>query len=69
MEHLDCQVFFNFLVNDEGGRFHLNACKKGRPGRSSSWITAWRFAAGPAQESRCIVTEDIPNVFDPERGL
>ena len=26
MKHLDCHVFFNFLVDEEAGRLHLNAC-------------------------------------------
>ena len=26
MEHLDCQVFFHFLVDEATGRLHLNAC-------------------------------------------
>ena len=26
MDHLDCHVFFNYLLDEESGRLHLNAC-------------------------------------------
>ncbi|MBY6243894.1 PAS domain S-box protein [Methylosinus sp. Sm6] len=62
MAFLDCDVFFNYLVNEETGRLRLNACA----GAPAEWVDA---LASPepgaavcgcgAREGRRILAEDI----------
>lgn len=67
MEHLDCQVFFNFLVDEQAGMLHLNACS-GIPDeevRRIEWLNFGVAVCGcVALEGRRIVAEDIFNTSD-----
>ena len=64
MAYLDCQAFFNFLVDREAGRLHLNACA-GIPeeeARKIEWLDYGVAVCGcDAQEGHRIVAEDILN--------
>ena len=72
MEHLDCQVFFNFIVDDAAGRLHLNACV-GIPEeevRKIEWLDYGVAVCGcAAAEGRRIVAEDIFCTADPRTEL
>jgi PAS domain S-box-containing protein len=72
MEHLDCQVFFHFLVDARAGRLHLNACA-GIPEREAhriEWLDYGVAVCGcVARDGARIVTEDIPNTRDPRTDL
>jgi chemotaxis methyl-accepting protein methylase/signal transduction histidine kinase len=62
MEHLDCQAFFNFLVDERVGRLHLNACAgiPGEEARKIEWLDYGVAVCGcAALECRRIVAEDI----------
>jgi PAS domain S-box-containing protein len=68
MEHLDCHVFFNFLVDEQAGRLHLNACA-GIPEekiQKIEWLDYGVAVCGcAARDIVRIVAEDIfhtPNV-------
>ena len=67
MTFLDCDVFFNYLVDEEKGRLHLNAYK-GIPtetGKEIEWLDYGVAVSGYAARSACrIVAEDIPNTHD-----
>jgi PAS domain S-box-containing protein len=55
MEHLDCQVFFNFLVDEETGRLHLNACA-GIPAEAAhqiEWLDYGVAVCGCAARDGC----------------
>jgi len=72
MEHLDCQAFFNFLVDEEASRLHLNA-SAGIPedeARRIEWLDYGVAVCGCAalEESR-IIAEDIANTPDPRTEL
>ena len=62
MEHLDCQVFFNFLVDEPGGRLHLKAFA-GIPeeeARKIEWLDYGVAVCGcVARDQQRIVAEDI----------
>jgi len=62
MVHLDCQAFFNFLVDDKAGRLHLNACA-GIPeedARAIEWLDYGVAVCGcVAQARERIIAEDI----------
>jgi signal transduction histidine kinase len=72
MEHLDCQAFFNFLVDDTEGRLHLNACA-GIPAeevRRIEWLDYGTAVCGCAARDCCrIVAEHIPTTPDPRTEL
>ncbi len=72
MSFLDCHAFFNFLVDEEAGRLHLNACA-GIPGdeaKSIEWLDYGTAVCGCAARDACrIVAEDIPNTPDPRTEL
>jgi len=72
MEHLDCQAFFNFLVDPEVGRLHLNACA-GIPeeeARKIEWLDYGVAVCGcVAQGLKPIVVEDIACTPDPRTEL
>ena len=72
MAHLDCQAFFNFLVDEAVGRLHLNACA-GIPeeeARKIEWLDYGVAVCGcVAQEAKPIVAEDIRNTPDPRTDL
>jgi len=72
MEVLDCQAFFNFLVDKEAGRLHLNACA-GIPDeevKKLEWLDYGVAVCGcAARDAIRIVAEDIPNTPDPRTEL
>jgi PAS domain S-box-containing protein len=72
MTHLDCQAFFNFLVDEKAGRLHLNACA-GIPEeelRKIEWLDYGVAVCGCAAQQRCrIIAEDIMKVPDPRTEL
>jgi PAS domain S-box-containing protein len=67
MKNLDCQAFFNFLVDEQAGRLHLNACA-GIPEeeiRKIEWLDYGVAVCGcVAREGARIVAEDIFNTSD-----
>jgi signal transduction histidine kinase len=67
MEHLDCHVFFNFLVDERAGKLHLNAWA-GIPEEEAQkieWLDFGVAVCGCAAQSReRIVAEDIFNTPD-----
>jgi len=73
MDFLDCDVFFNFLVEDEQkGLLKLNACA-GIPEEEARRIECLEYGmavCGYAARDGCrIVTEDILNTVDPRTEL
>ena len=72
MAALDCQVFFNFLVDEPSRRLHLNACA-GIPDeekRRIEWLDYGVAVCGCAARDACrIVAEDIANTHDPRTDL
>ena len=67
MEHLDCQVFFNFLRNEQAGKLHLNACA-GIPEEEAEqikWLDYGVAVCGcVARDGERIIAEDIFNTPD-----
>ncbi|MHB8910567.1 MAG: PAS domain S-box protein [Syntrophales bacterium] len=67
MEFLDCDAFFNFLVDENAGRLHLNACA-GIPEeavREIEWLDYGVAVCGCAARDACrIVAENIPMTPD-----
>ena len=67
MKHLDCQTFFNFLVDEAAGRLHLNACA-GIPveeARKIEWLDYGVAVCGcVARDRQRIIAEDIRNTSD-----
>ena len=67
MTFLDCHAFFNYLVDEEKGRLHLNAYT-GIPeetGKEIEWLDYGVAVCGCAARDACrIVAEDIPNTPD-----
>ncbi|NTU42027.1 MAG: GAF domain-containing protein [Nitrospirales bacterium] len=72
MAFLGCHVFFNFLVNDEAGCLHLNACA-GIPDEEAQkieWLDYGVAVCGCAARDGCrIVAENIPEMPDPRTDL
>lgn len=72
MEFLDCQVFFNFLVDEQQGKLHLNACA-GIPEsavETIQWLDYGVAICGCAARDACrIVAENIPDTPDPRTEL
>jgi PAS domain S-box-containing protein len=68
MQHLDCQVFFNFLADRAVGRLHLNAYA-GIPeedGRKLEWLNYGQAICGRvAQRGRRIIAQHIPTTDEP----
>ena len=67
MKFLDCDAFFNFLVDEAAGRLHLNACA-GIPKetmREIEWLDYGVAVCGCAARDACrIVAENIPTTPD-----
>jgi PAS domain S-box-containing protein len=67
MANLDCQAFFNFLVDERAGRLHLNACA-GIPEEEAmkiQWLDYGVAVCGcAARDGERIVAEDIFNTPD-----
>jgi signal transduction histidine kinase len=72
MSHLDCQVFFNFLVEEGVGKLHLNACS-GIPEEEAQkieWLDLGAAVCGcVARDGDRIVAEDICNSPDTRTDL
>jgi PAS domain S-box-containing protein len=67
MEFLDCQAFFNFLVDDSAGRLHLNACAGIPPetAREIEWLDFGVAVCGcVARDGLRIIAENIPKTPD-----
>jgi PAS domain S-box-containing protein len=72
MAHLDCHAFFNFLVDEQAGRLHLNACA-GIPveaARKIEWLDFGVAVCGcVARDGRRIVAEHVQTTPDPRTDL
>lgn len=72
MEHLECHAFFNFLVDEQTGRLHLNACA-GIPedqARRIEWLELGEAVCGCAARDGCrIVAEHVQTTSDPRTEL
>jgi two-component system CheB/CheR fusion protein len=72
MEYLDCHAFFNFLVNKNEDRLHLNAYY-GIPQEEAGkieWLDFGVAVCGCAAAQGCrIVAEHIPQTDDPRTAL
>ncbi|MFB3893920.1 MAG: GAF domain-containing protein [Phycisphaerae bacterium] len=72
MEFLDCQAFFNFLLDEKAGRLRLNACA-GIPeetARGIQWLDMGIAVCGcVARDGRRIVAEDIQHTRDPRVNM
>jgi signal transduction histidine kinase/CheY-like chemotaxis protein len=72
MTHLDCHIFFNYLVDEEAGRLHLNACA-GIPDETMKryeWLDLGVAVCGCAARDRCrIVVDDVQNTSDQRAEL
>jgi PAS domain S-box-containing protein len=67
MTFLDCQVFFNFLVDEVTGRLHLNACTgiPPRKVREIEWLDFGVAVCGcVARDGLRIIAENIPETPD-----
>jgi PAS domain S-box-containing protein len=67
MEHLGCEAFFNFLVDESAGRLRLNACA-GIPGeevRKLEWLDYGAAVSGcVARDKQRVIAEDILHSSD-----
>jgi signal transduction histidine kinase/ActR/RegA family two-component response regulator len=72
MRHLECDVFFNYLLDEASGRLHLNACG-GVPddeARRIEWLDLGVAVCGCAARDACrIVAEDIARSGDERAAL
>ncbi|MGE5740634.1 MAG: PAS domain S-box protein, partial [Candidatus Aminicenantes bacterium RBG_16_66_30] len=72
MAHLDCQVFFNFLVDKDAGKLRLNACA-GIPEADVArlhWLDFGTAVCGfVAKNGARVVAEDIPAHPDPRTDM
>ena len=71
-EHLDCQAFFNFLVDEAAGRLRLNTCAGIPPQEAAriEWLDYGVAVCGcVAKDGRRIVAEDIAARGDPRTEL
>jgi PAS domain S-box-containing protein len=72
MAHLGCQTFFNFLVDEQTGKLHLNAWA-GIPEDEASkieWLEFGEAVCGCADRDKVrIVAEDISYTDDPRTDL
>ena len=69
---LDCQAFFNYLVDERAGRLHLNACAgiPAEAARETEWLDYGAAVCGCAARDACrIVAEDIQHTSDPRTEL
>jgi light-regulated signal transduction histidine kinase (bacteriophytochrome) len=72
MEHLDCHVFFNFLVEEKAGRLHLNACAgiSEEEARRIEWLDFGVAVCGcVARDCQRIIAEHIPTTPDERTEL
>ena len=67
MEYLDCQAFFNFMVDEHAGRLHLNACAgiSEEEIRKLEWLDYGVAVCGcAARDKTRIIAEDIFHLPD-----
>ncbi len=67
MAHLDCHLFLNFLVNENAGKLHLNACAgiSEEEAGKIEWLDFGAAVCGcVARDGEQIVVEDISNTPD-----
>jgi PAS domain S-box-containing protein len=72
MDHLGCDAFFNFLVDDSADRLALNACTGIPPAeiRKLQWLDYGTAVCGcVARDKQRIIAEDIPNTSDSRTEL
>lgn len=72
MEHLDCQAFFNFLVDEPSGRLRLNAFAGIPPEEAEriQWLDYGVAVCGcAARDGLRIVASDIFHTLDPRTDL
>ena len=72
MEHLDCQVFVNFLVDEPSHRLRLNACAGVPPTKVKllEWLDFGQAVCGAVAESGApIAVDHIQSVPDPRATL
>ena len=72
MAHLDCQAFFNFLVDESAGRLRLNACAgiSDEQARQIEWLDYGVAVCGcAARDGQRIIAEDIQHTPDPRTEL
>jgi len=72
MEHLDCQAFFNFVVDAAAGKLHLNAYSgvSDEAARRIEWLALGETICGcVARDGASIVVEDVQCSGDPRAGL
>jgi PAS domain S-box-containing protein len=72
LRHLDCEAFFNFLVDEKAGRLRLNACAGVPPEEVANiqWLDYGVAVCGCVARDRTrIIVEDIPNAGDPRTAL
>ena len=72
MSYLNCDAFFNFLVDEKEGRLHLNACAgiPKKEARKIEWLDYGVAVCGCAARDACgIVAEDILNTPDPRTEI
>ncbi len=72
MEYLDCHTFFNFLVDEQAGKLHLNACA-GIPEeevKKIEWLDFGVSVCGcAARDAQRMVAEHIPTTPDDRTEL
>ncbi len=72
MEYLDCQAFFNFLLDERAGRLRLNACA-GIPKeehKKIEWLNSGVAVCGcVARDGKRIIAEHIPDSDDERTAL
>jgi PAS domain S-box-containing protein len=72
MDHLGCQVFFNFLLDEEAGLLRLNACA-GVPERELERVAQLELGSAicgcAARDRARMVVEDIRATDDPRADL
>ena len=72
MKFLDCDVFFNFLVDEHREKLHLNAYAGVPPetAKTFEWLSFGEAVCGcAAQEGKRIVCENIPDTNDHRTAL
>ena len=72
MAELDCQVFFNFLIDERTDRLHLNAWAgiSKEEARRIEWLDSGEAVCGrAAQKAERVVAEEIASTPDPRTEL
>ncbi|MGB8491424.1 MAG: PAS domain S-box protein [Bacteroidales bacterium] len=72
MEFLDCQVFFNYLVDETRGKLHLNSYGgiSGKTAGTIEWLDIGSAVCGcVAQEGSRIIAENVQEIEDPRTAM